>query len=352
MAQRIDHITTEGVINAWECTHKPHWAIFAGREIVIAHDSETAEDAAEMLSNYLEMLKDGGSSCIYTLKIYGEKSGEITSKTAASGSTTFMLNNKSALRQNPDGTTFIIDNARNNTTPGQPMVGYSALQAEVQSLRAELNRERELRHKADLQALETRFNAQISGIAAAQPELQWWEKALNSVEKITEKPEVMERISSLFNGGKKREWIKPQIQQPAPQQRIPAATQMAGTRTTEEPAPDQEQEQVSHGEDLPQVDEIIYLNNFLTDQERNLKSSKKYDIVLQKLEALHNEEQIALQSNPPAEDEDEESDLIEIQNNCAVHLEGRIGRPTVTLLMLAVQGMDDDDLKKLLNHLL
>lgn len=345
---RIDHVSKESVEGAYELINKPNWAIFAGKEIIIAYDENDPVRGAEMLNDYLSLLEQGQSTQIYTLKIFAENAIINQKSKDNIASTNFMLNNNSALRKMPDGTVIIDDRRSNEKISGTSLPGYSLLQNEVATLRRELEIEREKRHIAELKNLEDRFTAQIAGLS--KEEKPWYDRVIDSFEKIIDNPEKIENMKSFFSKSSKREWIQPAA---APAQvRI---SPVSGTNAKEpvahpatEPPPVAVKVAEIEEKEVPEetIDPIL-VNNILSPEERALPSDKRNELVLAKMEAMNAEEL----ANPTTDDGEEVSELIEIQNQCVESLEGRIGRPVLTTMLLAVQALNDKDLRKLLDHL-
>jgi len=181
MARGIEHKEKEGVLTAYRLANKPNWGIFAGSELMIAYEGSNMDDGETMLSNYLDILEDGRSSTVFTLKIYHPDVTRITNKTASSGSTTFMLANTPTMVDEKTGL-MILDKtnykAGNIGTDPALLARLEKLESLNESLQQQLLDQK-------LKDIETRHQATISGLSA-QP--TGWAKLFDS---LAEKPETI-----------------------------------------------------------------------------------------------------------------------------------------------------------------
>lgn len=326
MARRgIEHTTIDGVMSAYELNKQGNFGLFSGNEIMISYNGGDMETGGDMLGEFLQVLQDGNSTATYTLRIYGPSATdkEITNKTPYIASTTCMLSSKIGTRTNEQGI-IVLDNQRNAPPQQGPAMGYTQMQAQISQLQQQLDRERELRHQAELSRIEDKFAAQIAGLSAV-PEKDIWDKAGDIFDKIFSNADKIGDAIGRIRGTKTNYIVN--------------TNPIAGTGATEPAtAPAQPPEQ----EDMKTTwnpDDKIHerlLDNFITDEERaqNMHSKEVNKLVGERLKTL---------------DQDAHDEL---QSEALERLEKRIGAPTLSLSLLVLQGMDNNSTNTLLGYLL
>lgn len=191
MARGIEHREAEDVIKAYELGNKPNWGIFAGSELMVAYDGGTIEDGINMLRQYLEVLEQGGSKTVFTLKTYYADTTKITNKTPNSGSTTFMLCPGAATAID-DKTGLVILDKTNYSRPQPSQQTDPALLARLEKLEKQNEILNNQLIDAKFKALEDRYSTAISGLTNQSSP---WEKLIDN---IAENPKIIpESIGAL-----------------------------------------------------------------------------------------------------------------------------------------------------------
>jgi len=310
MARGIEHKSVDGVIDAYILNDHPNWGLFSGREIMIAYEDGNMDAGMSMLKDYLDILQQGGSSAVYTLRIYNDDVKNITDKTGYRASTTCMLNSNTATRTE-NGVTIIDRGVGNTAAPGNNAAS-ALIMARLDKLETENARLRDENHKQEIKFLMDKLDKAIAGTEAKEEKKPWWE---NLIEKVSERPEsigkFLEPIKDLFV--EKKNYIV---------QTVPQTVPVAGTDNKEEPPMSNTQATAGPLQ-----------NPFITDEERKMSSDEQSKLLIDRLAKLTDEEH-----------ED-------VQNECLESIAARISHVTLTRMLLAVADMDDKNMNKLLNHL-
>jgi hypothetical protein len=91
------------VIRAYSNMKVPSWSVCAGKDILQAWSGNSMDAGEKMLSQYLDLLSEGESRGVYTLRIYDKAPKEIRSNTEYYRSFRFMLQDPSGFTGNRFG---------------------------------------------------------------------------------------------------------------------------------------------------------------------------------------------------------------------------------------------------------
>jgi hypothetical protein len=224
----IEHRNQEGIIGAFESSGMEKFAIWQGTVPVMVYDEKDPDYeegnttiASDKLASWLNFIEQGGTTAIYTLRVYPTDTKNISNKTAYRAATRFQLNQAQGAeyKNTPDGRVMVI---RDNNRPAVSNTGGNNLQ--IQQLIEGQNKMMELFAKS----LENRENDRIGKLigfleeSARQPPKETMEdKFMKLGELIVEKPDIIDRIGYIF---------RPQLYS-----REPAAEPIAGTTQQKEP---------------------------------------------------------------------------------------------------------------------
>ncbi len=310
MANGIEHKSVDSVMEAFRSYDLPNFSIWAGKQLRVKYEGGNWDEGLQELLNYLNVILAANTQCVYSLRVYPEDVTHIDNKTPYDGSTTFMLS--PAVPTTTQNGVTIID--RNGNQVGSSRTDPAVLR-ELEQLRTKTDQLQSDLNRKEIELLKQDFDHQIAGLKREyeeQPELSWGDKALAFFEKLLEKPEVIEKtgkaIAGIFNKGNNYIIEHPQVVQTSP---------ISGTNTETE----------------QEMETTIFENHFLTPEERKLKKHEQSELMIQRLTPL---------------DDDKHQD---IQNECLTSLETRIGNVTLSRMLLAVAGLDNHELNKLISHL-
>lgn len=314
----IEHNSADSVLSAFGYYGLPNFAIFVGNDLRVAYDGGNQDEGRNSLQQWLAMIEANQTSTVYTLKVYPAQVTDIKSRTEHSGSTTFRLNEYGGapgVRTDRDGNVIVL--------PQQQQIQAGGMNARLDKLESENRDLQKQLYNEQIKQVQLQFINQIAGLKEQlekPTEKTVWERI---GETLMEKPDIIEKLSTeAFSflrhiidtvSGKKENFVN---------NNKPPAPQINGTANT-----------ATMEQTVPVTDEGAYQHSYLTDDERKLKKSQRFDLMKQRLEKL-TKEQI----------DDEQMACLEI-------LEGRVGPVIITLLLLNVASMNDDDLNDVINHM-
>jgi len=188
----IEHEVPGTILAAYQHWEMPNYAIYAGKEQRDCYEGGNMEEGALSLSDWLEMIKENGTTATYTLRVYPANETDITSKTVPKGSTTFCLN-MSQPRTTRDGVT-VIDNTRQIGATGNPSpaIYQQLLESNNRMIGAVtemMTRAKEDKYDKIIELLMAERNA------PKNDEPHWLEKLALVV---CEKPEVIDKIGYII----------------------------------------------------------------------------------------------------------------------------------------------------------
>jgi hypothetical protein len=226
MGQRIEQSDIAGVLSVYDFHDLPKFGIFHQKQPVVIYDADgTLEDGRQKLSDYLDMIENGGSTAVYELRVYDDSCHNINSKTGYKGATSFQINSdkRAEYTKGPDGNVIMV-RERNNG-----MSGLSGNNSLMQML-MDQNKQTQIMLQALIKEREDKkFDLLLEALKAkAEPAKESWQEQLAGLGKlIIDKPDVIDRIGYIF---------KPGIYQ-VQQAEQAAAAQVTGTEN-KAPAPD------------------------------------------------------------------------------------------------------------------
>lgn len=93
-ARTVQLRSSQQVMDAYLNWDNPQFAILNGKQLLFAYDNDNAsiEEGEQLLQQWLNWIKGGGSAGIYTLAIYRDTKKGITNTTPYNGSINFQLN--------------------------------------------------------------------------------------------------------------------------------------------------------------------------------------------------------------------------------------------------------------------
>lgn len=315
----IEHRSVESVMNAYNLMNKPTWALFSGRDIMIPYEGDNLDEGGTLLQNYLDMLQQGGSSTVYTLKLYNNGTTNISSKTPEHASTTMMLSGAPVKTEN--GVT-IIDRQQQGSGSFMNNQLYQQMQQRIDSLEADKNRLTQQLHEKSMLMITKDFEHKISGTAAQEkhPFDRLIEHFADNPEKIgTTLKNIIEPIGDIFSKGPKNHIINSTEEEPA----INGTSNNSSTMEEEhiiinrEPG-EEEEEDIENSEDLTEEEEKL-----LDDQEHYLDYIEAETDIARTTEMLQ----------------------------ALAAICKRIGGDKLFQMVTTVAALNDKDLNKLLNHL-
>lgn len=187
----IEYRDIDGIIEAYDNYDKPNFSIWAGSSLKVKYEGGNMDQGKDMLRNFLSQIQQSATTTVYTIRVYPGECDNINNKTPYEGSFTFMLGNRADSYRNEQGVIILPGGqqapAKNNTAETMQLT------ERINRLEAELNNEREKRHKAELENIRKEFTNQIAGLQQKEEPNKWLEIG----EKLIEKPDGIEKI---FNG--------------------------------------------------------------------------------------------------------------------------------------------------------
>jgi hypothetical protein len=328
VGQAISLKGVENVLSAYRAAGSPKWALFCGQEIQFPYNGDSMEEGEQELLQFLTLLEAGGSKAVYTLKVYYDDVKQIDKKTPNKGAVPFVLNDEPQYRTGKDGNVIIT--APNQQPQG---MGMNNLWQENKELRAKIDELKDQIYKLQLAQIQKDVSHQIAGLNKAD-DMPWWEKGFTFIDKLTDKPDAMAKITDIFRNitgqPPARNWDPP-----ARETRINVNHQMSGV-SPEAAAPPVEPEPEENGE--------IFMREMLTPTEWNQRN--RMDIILEKLRALEAHE---IEAGTTAT---EESQLMKMQEACLESIAETVGDAVLTLMLLRVQAMTKKEREQLLNHMM
>ena len=191
MARGIEHRSPESLLTSFEFYKMIKWAIYAGQEQVICYDGDNEEDSLDLLTNTLNAIKESGNNTTYTLRLYADTVNSIDKKSPPKGSTTFLFGGAPVKWENG---IVVVDRESKQQQYQNAFPRPDAAAAEtIKALQAQLETERELRHKAELNNLRTEFDNKISGLQDNKQE-DIWDRVIPLAEKALDKPDGIEKV--------------------------------------------------------------------------------------------------------------------------------------------------------------
>jgi hypothetical protein len=339
MAVGIEHKDKDSLMDAFDYFDMPCFAIYAGTQQRTGFCCESVADAREKFEQFVDFVISSGNQAVYVVRFYPSGTKAITNKTAYEGSTSFMMNKEAPLKM--ENGVMVIDRgegkaaaASNNNFTAMIMGRLDKMEEQNRQLQQQL-------FNTQLKSLEEKMNRAINGTDAQVPVKEWWEQALEHLEK---NPNAVGNIINPikdaiaeFLPGKRTNYIQNPTtpvgrtdarEQPKEQ---PKETVMEKEQT----APATEEQETEEEEiDLFAPDAAGYRHNpLLTEDERKLPEGKQTEVIVKKLELLSDEQH-----------ED-------MQNAAMDSVANRIGNPTLSRMIIAVACMNDKQMNKLLNHL-
>lgn len=242
----IEHRTAEGVLGAFESSGMTKCAIWQGTIPVMVYDEkhpdfveQSPQAAADQLTTWLNHIEDGGTSAIYTLRVYPDETKNITNKTGYRAATRFQLNAAQGAdyKQTPDGRVMVIRDS--NRGVGSTGGGNNGM---FQQLIDQNRQMMELFTKAMQQQQDTKLDKLIGYLeekANKPPEDTPLDKAMQIGQMIIDKPDIIDRIGYIF---------RPDIYT-----REPAAQPIAGTEQTQVQPPKKEKPMADQTQTTDQV---------------------------------------------------------------------------------------------------
>lgn len=82
----------DNVLKGYENMDIPAFSVWCGKEMNFKYEGKNMAEGLRTLDSYLELLRSQGSWAIYSLKVYDDLEGKITSKTPYDGSFNFTVN--------------------------------------------------------------------------------------------------------------------------------------------------------------------------------------------------------------------------------------------------------------------
>lgn len=126
MANGVQFKNKDQVLNAYQNNKIDTWAIFCGRELF------TRGSDIDELTSALDLLEDGASNSVYTLRVYsGLNSNQVKSNTPNDGGFNFRLNGENMEVTNGQYMTFIKTNELQSKISG--------LEKKIEELQSELD---------------------------------------------------------------------------------------------------------------------------------------------------------------------------------------------------------------------
>jgi hypothetical protein len=332
-SQGYEHSNIEGVIQAFEIIGKPVFMILRGStEPVLTVEESNFEDAKTQLQNMLEMIENSGTATTYTLRVYNERTRNITNKTPYGNSTRFNLSTGRNTVVDPNTGLKVIAYDRgtgNGLEKQQASESWKATGERVRILEEENAKLRERLHRAELDNMEIRlkndFHNKISGLENQQK--TWQDRLGDLLDKVIEKPEVVGEFIQGFKKGKAKDFTINH-------------SPISGTRTNEVEQDPEEEEEPEEDENSGEMAEQTanttgpMANPFLAEGEENLRESKQRELTWDRIQTIQDEEK-----------------LEEVQIAALDNITERIGWHRVTQMLLTVACLDKKDLNKLLSHL-
>ncbi len=356
MGQRVDFRSKESVAGAYENEGYPNFLLLHGQEIFGKYAGGAMDDGAAKLDQYLEEIKESGTGAEFCLRVFPDTVKTITKKIEPERAMRFVLTSAMTSNVISDGKGGVIV----LQAPGQPAYQQkqqiagpvmnpvnSAQEDRIRSLENQVSNERELRHKAEMAALEHRFNAQIAGLANQTPaEKQWPDRLTDLLENLIVKPDIAMGWKALFTGGGQDFRTPPAGQQYQQHQHL------AGTNVIEE-------DPMKQAQTTDTQESEIFLLEFLTPEEQALKESKRNTALLNRLNALLVRPGAGAQEGEDGFDEDApgyvqngEFAVEDVTNLCIENLSNRgFNKALVATFFLIIQAKDDEDINKLFGHL-
>ena len=299
MATGIEHRGIDTILQSYDYNEDlPNWAIYANKDQRAYYNAGNKDQGALKLQELLQMIEAANTQTVYTLRMYPEGVTEIKSSTPHHASTTFMLNAAAPVTRDANGL-MVIDQTKNSNN--------ASLQAQVLNLQAQLENEREARHKAELHNLEQRFAAQIAGLTSAQEEKSWFDRIIGVVET---NPEVLDKVMQpveRFLTGILNIFDKRGANTPPPNFVPVNGTDAPDPEPTPQPQPQQNTEDMAKETTAP---------------------AENIELTEEQLDALHDQQDIYIEQ-----------------------IEDRLGPIILTQMLEKVAGMDDKNLKMLLSFL-
>ena len=310
----IEHYNPASVIQAYTDYEKPNFSIWSGKRLCVVYEDGNSDQGLQLLINALNTIAMSNTSAVYTLKVYDEDCGRISSKTEYRGSTTFMFTGNAAAAPGEKGMVMFQGAAG-------PAKTDPAVSSKLATLEKENTELREKLHKTELQQLRdeltTTFETRISGITAANQEPTTWDKVTQLLdnEKLPNLLEkIVDKIADIITGKKEN-----YIQQPGG-----GAVSGTNHKQTEQPMENDQIQLTAEG---------ALVNPYLSPEEMEFKKDRQSQIMRERLKGKDQEEYDGIQS-----------DCLEI-------IEKRVGAVTLCRMLIAVACLDNHDLNKLLNNL-
>jgi hypothetical protein len=346
MGVAVQFDNADQVVETYRENGRYAFALGAGPNMILNYDgSEVPEGedklqyGATKLENYLQMLQSGNSAAIYWLRIYPDGQRQITTKTPHSGGCNFQLVNRQITRVDPvTGNVYIVQDSERKMQPATPSLPINnqqliAAQSEAAQLRAQLDHERELRHKSEINTMIAGFEAKISGLSLQQPaEKDPITRLVDLFEQIIIKPEIGMTWIDMIRG--KSGVNYEQYMRPAGAvsgTTAVAEAQHETTATTAEPT-------------------NTFIENFIPDEVKNLSKGKQMEHVIQQLVALEQKPERGI-ANTDGYEQCGADMLVDIQDECIKSIEQRIGAPMITAMLLKVESLNEDDMRRLISNL-
>lgn len=107
MASSIQFRDSEAVLAAYLNRNCPAWGLFQGKQFMFKYEGSTVQEGEAALTEVLDMLGNGSTNAIYTLKVYEDFSGKkIKENTPCDGSFNFRLNDENQVITNSQASSF------------------------------------------------------------------------------------------------------------------------------------------------------------------------------------------------------------------------------------------------------
>lgn len=322
MANGIELRDRESVVAAYREYGHPNFMILSGREPRMTYDGDMIDEGIAKLNFILDIIEDSQTAGTYSMRVYPEGTTKITNSTAYPASCRFMLNSYVPLTKNENGV-VVVQRGSQAAAPGTPTDVQQRLDRLEQENKLLLDKLTDQR----IDALKKDFEHRISGLQNQAAEKSNWDKFFDFVDKVIEKPDVLEKVGSAIGKVIHNKPRENYIVHSRPPYSNVAGTNSQTMEDTTTPATEATAEQDQEQQAIP------YVNKFLTEEEKQLPADQQGKLMRQRLEVV-----------PEADHED-------VQNEALESIQSRIGAVTLSRLLIAVASMDDSGLNKLINYL-